>query len=775
MPKSDFKLPMIPDFSLEKPLEGMPQLPGYPGQAFEYWLDACQRSVLLWDVLRKRGNEYHEHKERGKPPLLKFDYEIVIDARTLEHPCNYLLMRIVPEPGMEADPENRPFIIVDPRAGHGPGIGGFKADSQVGIALKNRHPCYFVSFLPEPVPGQTISDIGRAEAVFFQKVMDLHPNTEGKPLIIGNCQAGWAVTLLSSVAPELVGPILLNGAPLSYWAGVEGKNPMRYLGGLCGGSWMASLAGDTGNGVFDGAHLVHNFENLNPANTYWSKLYNLYSKVDTEEERYLEFEKWWGGLFRMNTEELTFIVNQLFVGNKLSSGGIVLDEGRRIDIRNIKSPIIVFCSEGDNITPPAQALHWIVELYDSEQEIREREQTIIYSLHEDIGHLGIFVSGKVAKKQTAEFVSNIDLIDCLPPGLYEATFERRDPNAPHDELISGDYITRFEERTLGDIEALGGVDPADEMRFGTVKRVSEANEGLYRSFMQPWVQMWSNETTANVLSETHPQRAQHYFWSDMNPFMKPLKDMAETVRANRKPVSEDNPFLHAEKAMSEQIVNAWNTFRDARDMTSEKLFQTIYDSPVLQSMVGLHAEGATPRPKKVRDEAYEALVEKRKGDLRARIEEGGFVHALMRGLIYTAMAERIVDERAFAMLKRVGDELASGEKMPLAEFKELVKEQDFMLLLDEERALAALPHLVPEMADRRKLLETMQRIMSARGEIDGKRKERLQQVAQALGVEDIERKSLAAPAKKARAPKAAASKEPVPVAKPEGNGARAKP
>ncbi|MBV9376086.1 MAG: DUF3141 domain-containing protein, partial [Alphaproteobacteria bacterium] len=69
--------------------------------------------------------------------------------------------------------------------------------------------------------------------------------------------------------------IMLAGSPLSYWAGVHGKNPMRYLGGLLGGTWLTSLAGDLGNGVFDGANLVANFESMHPDNTYWKKIYNV--------------------------------------------------------------------------------------------------------------------------------------------------------------------------------------------------------------------------------------------------------------------------------------------------------------------------------------------------------------------------------------------------------------------------------------------------------------------------------------------------------------------
>jgi hypothetical protein len=78
--------------------------------------------------------------------------------------------------------------------------------------------------------------------------------------------------MMSATHPDLVGPIMLVGSPLSYWAGVHGKNPMRYLGGLLGGTWLTSFAGDLGNGIFDGANLVANFESAHPDNTYWKKI-----------------------------------------------------------------------------------------------------------------------------------------------------------------------------------------------------------------------------------------------------------------------------------------------------------------------------------------------------------------------------------------------------------------------------------------------------------------------------------------------------------------------
>ncbi|MBV8650879.1 MAG: DUF3141 domain-containing protein, partial [Alphaproteobacteria bacterium] len=262
--------------------------------ASEYWIDAWQRGVLFLDVLRQRGNDHFEHVAATAPNVLSFPFELVLDGRHLDRPVNYCLVRILPPDTVTTDPGKRPFIIFDPRAGHGPGIGGMKHDSEIGVALQAGHPCYFVGFLPDPVPGQTIEDVCRAEARFVELVAELHPDADGKPCLIGNCQAGWQITMMSAVRPDLVGPIVLAGAPLSYWAGVHGKNPLRYLGGLLGGTWLTSLAGDLGRGIFDGAMLVSNFESMNPSNTLWKKNYHVYANVDTEAARFLEFEKWWG-------------------------------------------------------------------------------------------------------------------------------------------------------------------------------------------------------------------------------------------------------------------------------------------------------------------------------------------------------------------------------------------------------------------------------------------------------------------------------------------------
>jgi len=711
-----------------------PQFVGLSNPALDYLVDAAQRSALFWDVMRQRGNQYQEHLAETAPHVLDFETELIIDGRTLERPVNYALVRIVPPKDVDVDLTRRPFVVVDPRAGHGPGIGGFKADSEIGVALKAGHPCYFIGFLPEPMPGQTIEDIARAEAIFLEKVIALHPDADGKPCVIGNCQAGWAVMMLAACRPELFGPIIVAGSPLSYWAGVRGQNPMRYSGGLLGGSWLTALTSDLGLGKFDGAWLVQNFENLNPSNTLWSKQYNLYSNIDSEASRYLGFERWWGGHVNLNAEEIQFIVDELFVGNKLAAGQIQVSDGSTIDLRNIRSPIVVLCSKGDNITPPQQALGWILDLYENEDEIRSYGQTIVYTIHETVGHLGIFVSGGVARKEHNELSSNIDLIDVLPPGLYEATFEKKSNDTVSSELISGDWIMRCEARTLDDIRALGGNDAADERRFATAARVSETNLALYRAFAQPFVRAMMSSPMADLLRKGHPARSQYEILSDANPLAAPLRAIAQTAREQRKPVGDDNPFVAMQETISRQIVTALDTYRDLRDSFGEQLFLAVYGSPLLQAAFGIDPADTRPASKAGKSPLHRELLQKRIAELKSQITQGGLHEALVRSMFYVGMVRGSVDERGFAAIRRLRLAQDGMPRLTLAQFKVMVREQFFMLLIDEDATLAAIPDLLPQDNDaRRKAFAILQQVLTTRGELPAEGQERLDRVARLFG------------------------------------------
>lgn len=707
------------------------------GPAGEYMLDAMQRTILYWDLMRRSSEQHEIQKAQAVPNVLKFDAELILDARTFKRPANYLLVRIKPPKDVTIDPQKRPFVVVDPRAGHGPGIGGFKADSEIGMAMAAGHPCYFVGFTPEPMPGQTIEDIMHAEAAFLEKVIALHPEAEGKPCVIGNCQAGWAVMMLAATLPELFGPIIVAGSPLSYWAGVVGENPMRYTGGLAGGSWLTALTSDLGHGKFDGEHLVKNFENLNPANTHWTKSYDIWSNVDKGAERFLEFEKWWGGHVNLNAEEIQWIVDQLFVGNKLATAEIVTSDGERIDLRNIRSPIICFCSKGDNITPPQQALGWIADLYATNDDIRACGQTIVYAIHESVGHLGIFVSGSVAKKEHQEFTSNIDLIDVLPPGLYEAVMTPKADAVANPELVGGDWVVRFEPRTMDDIRAIVQPSIENERLFATVKRVSEINLGLYHSLLQPLVRAAVDNPASEWLKKITPPLPDADPFATSNPLMQQVAKMAEQVRQHRQPVAPDNPLLAWQARFSEAMIAALDGYRDLRDKSLEQIFLATYSSPLLQSLVGLPPAGESPRPRPETDPERLAMIKQRIAELKARIAEGGVLEAAIRSLVYIGLAGKGVDERAFNELRNIR---AKNHGMSLQAFKQIVREQFFGLLLDQEAALAAIPTMLPpDPAIRTKALDAIRLTVKATGEASGERAKRLAQVEKLFAAVDPEK------------------------------------
>jgi hypothetical protein len=699
------------------------------GPAWDYWIDACQRGVLFLDILRERADVLAAHKAEPIPNVLTFQAEGIMDGRSFERPVNYGLARIVPPPDVKIDPAKPPFVVVDPRAGHGPGIGGMKHDSEIGVALQAGHACYFIGFRPEPEPGQTTEDVCRAEALFVAEVARRHPEAQGKPVVIANCQAGWQTMIAAALSPDLMGPIMLAGSPLSYWAGARGINPLRYLGGLLGGTWLTALTGDLGCGIFDGAWLVRNFERLNPANTWWEKPYNVYAKVDTEGPRFIDFETWWGSPVLLNAGEMQWIADNLFVGNKLSSGALRTSDGYRIDLRNVSSPIIVFCSWGDNITPPQQALGWITDLYEEDREIVAAGQTIVYTLHQSIGHLGIFVSGKVAGKEHREFTSCMDLIDLTPPGLYEAVITEVADDTKNPELIDGRYLFRLEPRSLADVRAIVNRRPDDDLRFATAAQISEINLGLYRTLAQPVVRALAQEPAAAAMRKLHPNRLRFDAYSSRDPLMQPVQALAQMAREHRRPVPRDNPFLVLEGMISDAITRGLDTWRVVRDAAVEQVFLSAYGSPLLRAAAGLAQAEETGGRRVERDLVREADAHRLRSELEQRFEVGEPIDAAVRALCYVHAPEPDFDEREFAVLKQFHAAQPLAEQRSFAEFKEILKEQSLLMRIDGERAIAAIPKLVENQPEKgRASLGALHKMLEARDGLTEEGRRRLERV-----------------------------------------------
>lgn len=537
--------------------------------AAEYQRDVCERSILFFDVLRLRANNMLEHERAGLPPLLHFKFDVLMDAREFDSPVNYALLKVTEADGCCladcVDAGLPPVVILDPRAGHGPGIGGFKRESEVGIALRMGHAVYFVSFFPDPVPGQTLAQVLHAIRRFVEEVARRHP---GKPPVLyGNCQAGWAVALLSADCQGMVGPAVLNGSPLSYWAGEDGINPMRINGGLLGGAWLTHFVSDLEFGRFDGAWLAQNFENLKPEKAIWEKYTDLFHNVDTEAARFLEFERWWNGFYFLSQEEMLAIVENLFIGNKLEKGEFRICEGCYVDLRNLRNPLVIFASHGDNITPPHQALGWIPAVFKDTEDLKCAGQRIVYLINPHVGHLGIFVSAAVALKEHRAILESLKAIEALPPGLYEM---RIGASTDFEEVAN----VRFEERTVESLQPFRA-----QAGFERVKIISEFNESLYRNYVSPWVRAFSTPMAAMMIEKQHPLRVSRYLFSEaVNPGMYFVKFAAALMRAGRTgPLPSDHPLLVQEARGFEATGDIVRRLRELRDAALEGIFSRAYE------------------------------------------------------------------------------------------------------------------------------------------------------------------------------------------------------
>ncbi len=693
--------------------------------AQSYASDAAQRIVLTLDVLRERGNNDIEHETAGTPPVLNYQTEVAVDGRTLPRPVNYVLLRVLPPEGVEVFDWKRPYMIIDPRAGHGAGIGGFKQDSQVGVALRDGHPVYFVVFRPHPESGQTLADVMRAEAAFVREITLRHPKA-ATPIIVGNCQGGWATLLLAAANPDITGPLVINGAPLAYWSGRIGEHVMRYNGGLAGGVVPALFFSDLGHGEFDGAHLVTNFEMLNPGRNFFGKYFDLYTDPIGSRPAFLEFERWWGGFHFMNKAEIRWIVEQLFVGNRLSRGEARVEHGRYLDLKAIRSPIIVFASWGDNITPPQQALNWIVDTYADEHEIKIRGQRIVYMVHDSVGHLGIFVSSSIAKKEHTEVTSTMKTIEALSPGLYEMKIDEQ-----IGEGINARFLVSFHERKLSEVLPTADNSRQEERSFAAVDRISQLTAELYELSLSPIVQGLITPEIATTLRNNHPSRLQRSFFSDRNPLMRPLSEMANRLAAERKPLAGSNPFLDVERLWASGVVQALDFSRDVRDAIQELAFLSVYGSTFM------HWLGTPQAFQRTRKDPKELRLLPEVQAILIGIDRGGFEEAVIRMLILLAESRGSVRrdrlERSAKVLTKEEPFASLGAERRAA----LIREQSIIAEFEKERAILTLPILLATPEARRKAIEVVEYIAGALEEMESHTLKTLQQFHTVLELQPL--------------------------------------
>jgi hypothetical protein len=290
----------------------------------------------------------------------------------------------------------------------------------------------------------------------------------------------------------------------------------------------------------------------------------------------------------------------------------------------------------------------------------------------------------------------------MPPGLYAMHITDR-KGADGQPA----YEVSFEERRLEDVvKHLNRMKRADEKPFEAVAAVSDFNQRAYERFARPLVEAWSSEIGGEVQRAFHPLRVQRWAFSDLNPALWWLKPAAEMVKKQRAALPADHPMRRSEKAMAELTSAALDFYRAVRDASSEARFFELYGN-----MFGLYMDDgirsdAEPGPQ---DPRQLPIVK----EALASIDHGGYAEAAARAAILLARkGEPLPLSRLDLKKELISDYKDLLPPMTLDQARRVRGEQELIVRFEPEQALATLPHLLHEQADRDRLVRLLETLLA---------------------------------------------------------------
>jgi hypothetical protein len=329
---------------------------------------------------------------------------------------------------------------------------------------------------------------------------------------------------------------------------------------------------------------------------------------------------------------------------------------------------------------------------------------IVGLMHEDVGHLGIFVSGKVAKKEGTQIASVLKSIEALPPGLYGMQIAEQ-----KDRSGKPGYEVNLVELRLEDIVArLNRFKRADERPFEAVNVVAEFNQRAYELFGRPLVKAIANEYGAKLARELHPLRVQRWAFSDLNPWLWWLAPTAEAVTAQRQALAPDDPARKVESMVSELTSASLDCYRGLRDAVAEATFFQVYGNLFTFYLSdGDGTEVETPRV----DPRELPFVKK----ALASMDKGGYTEAVARVAFLLAHKDEPLPlsrlELAHDMIEEYRDVLP---EIAPDEARRIGGEQEIIARYEPERAVETLPVLLANRKDRDRLLALLERVLADR-------------------------------------------------------------
>lgn len=330
---------------------------------------------------------------------------------------------------------------------------------------------------------------------------------------------------------------------------------------------------------------------------------------------------------------------------------------------------------------------------------------IVYVLHENVGHLGIFVGADIARKEHDQIVHSLDVIEALPPGLYEmkVRLKKDGAEAPRwDVLEPGTYTVQFEHRTMDDLRAVNPEGRDEERLFASVARLSEMNSALYKTWVRPWLRPLASRPLMDAAIHLHPLRLQRQLFSDAWPGAAALEACAARIRQDRHPIDDDHLGRQMERQVSTLVESGFNLWRDWRDQAVVQWTRTAYGP------LGL-APWLPPGPSDERVAAARARADlaEARADVVVRLDQGGFAQAVCRivlaGIVSTGTFERRSLRLARALTRLPAEATGLDHAAPV-DWRRLMREEARIRAVAPVEALGALGRMLPDQAARERAL-----------------------------------------------------------------------